>query len=427
MSQIRRIGSFAKVRRGASPRPISDSKYFGGTVGWVRIVDVTKHNYKYLRITEQYLSEFGQSKSVTVRKGDLIMSICATVGKPIIVDMTACIHDGFVQLYDLDGVDTEYLFYQLQFNESKFERSGQPGTQVNLNTNIVENKQIWLPDNLDEQLKIAKIISIIDRAIAKTEALIEKYQQIKAGLMHDLFTRGIGTDGKLRSPCEEAPELYQESAIGWIPKEWEAIRVKDILEDSGSHLQTGPFGSQLHAREYTFEGVPFVMPQNINNGKIDENEIARIMETRAQSLHRHRLKIGDIIIARRGELSRAASISSIEQGWVCGSGCFVLRLRGNNLDSRFFSYMYRNEIVQRQVVGLAVGSTMPSLNNEIMGKLVFPYMSKTEQSAMADKVDLVEVKITMLNSELVKLLKQKSGLMHDLLTGKVSVNVDSAP
>ena len=118
--------------------------------------------------------------------------------------------------------------------------------------------------------------------------------------MHDLFTRGIGVDGKLRPPRDQAPELYKESAIGWIPREWEASRLKDILKDSGGYLQTGPFGSQLHAHEYTFEGVPFVMPQNINNGKIDEVGTARIMETRARSLHRHRLKIGDIIIARRG-------------------------------------------------------------------------------------------------------------------------------
>ena len=69
--------------------------------------------------------------------------------------------------------------------------------------------------------KIARILQTIDQAIEKTEALIEKYQQIKAGLMHDLFTRGIGADGKLRPPREQAPELYQQTPIGWIPKEWD--------------------------------------------------------------------------------------------------------------------------------------------------------------------------------------------------------------
>jgi type I restriction enzyme S subunit len=302
-------------------------------------------------------------------------------------------------------------------------------TKLNEATGVPSISRDWLsrikfyqPQNT-VQRKIAHILQTIDQAIEKTEALIEKYQHIKAGLMHDLFTRGIGADGKLRPSREQAPELYQQTLIGWLPKAWEPLKLKDILKNSGSYLQTGPFGSQLHSHEYTHEGVPVVMPQDINDGIIDEVHIARIPERRAQSLLKHRLKIGDIIIARRGELSRAAAITDIEQGWVCGTGCFLLRLGGSNLDARFFSLIYRHPMVQRQVEGLAVGSTMPSLNNEIMGKLIFPYMSAAEQTAIADKVNLSEARITTLQSELVKLGNQKSGLMHDLLTGKVSVQI----
>src|SRR5205809_8019807 len=81
-----RIGEIANVRRGASPRPIGDSSYFAEKGrGWIRIVDVTS-TYKYLRTTAQYLSKKGEEKSVKVDPGDLIMSICATIGKPVIVD-----------------------------------------------------------------------------------------------------------------------------------------------------------------------------------------------------------------------------------------------------------------------------------------------------------------------------------------------------
>src|SRR5208337_5618771 len=99
MNDFKRICDFAKVRRGASPRPIDDPKWFGGETGCVRIVDVTRSG-RYLRSTEQYLSPIGVSRSVRVDKGDLIMSICATIGRPVIIDMPACIHDGFVQFYD---------------------------------------------------------------------------------------------------------------------------------------------------------------------------------------------------------------------------------------------------------------------------------------------------------------------------------------
>ena len=242
--------------------------------------------------------------------------------------------------------------------------------------------------------------------------------------MHDLFTRGITANGKLRPSKEQAPELYQETSIGWIPKDWKARKLKEILSDSGGYLQTGPFGSQLHAHEYTLDGVPVVMPQDINDGKIGTEDIARIPESRAATLQKHRMKLGDVIIARRGDLSRAATINDNQKNIVCGTGCFLLRLGNSNLDARFFSKIYRYDLIQRQVVGLAVGTTMPSLNNEIMGKLIFPDMSVEEQNRISDRLEIVEAKITGLSSQLSKLLKQKSGLMHDLLTGKVPVKID---
>lgn len=319
------------------------------------------------------------------------------------------------------SIDTRWLYYcLLNYDLSKLnEATGVPSISRDWLSKIC-----FFNPGQPRQSKIADILQTIDRAIEKTEALIDKYQQIKAGLMHDLLTRGIGPDGQLRPPREQAPELYQETPIGWIPKEWGARQLKDILAQSGGHLQTGPFGSQLHSYEYTDDGVPVVMPQDINNGDIDEIQVARITEARAKCLLKHRLREGDIIIARRGDLSRAAAVSEYEQDWVCGTGCFLLRLGDSELDARFFSMVYRDPMIQRQVAGLAIGSTMASLNNEIMGKLFFPYMSPSEQTDIADRVDLVEQRSVALRSELDKLRKQKSGLMHDLLTGKVPVQVE---
>ena len=119
--EVTSISEISRIRRGASPRPINDSSFFSETGrGWIRISDVTS-TYKYLKKTSQYLSEKGVSKSVKVNPGDLIMSICATIGKPVIIDIEACIHDGFVLFSDLSKkVDTEYLFYFLQRTENKF-------------------------------------------------------------------------------------------------------------------------------------------------------------------------------------------------------------------------------------------------------------------------------------------------------------------
>ncbi|MDY0374494.1 MAG: restriction endonuclease subunit S [Desulfobacterium sp.] len=313
-----------------------------------------------------------------------------------------------------------YLLHSFEWIQNRRTGTGVPHVPKDL----VRILKLRYPKEKKYQKKISVILEKIDQSIKKTEALIHKYQQIKAGLMHDLFTRGVTADGKLRPPREQAPDLYKKTPIGWIPKGWEAKRLGNILEDSGSYLQTGPFGSQLHAHEYTYEGVPVVMPQNINDGKIDSTDIARIPEKRAQILYKHRLKIGDIIISRRGELNRAAAVTEIEKTWVCGTGCFLLRSGGSKLDSTFFSYIYSHDIVQRQIAGLAVGSTMPSLNNTVMNVLYFPCVEKNEQKRISERLKIVEQHIEALFEQKFKLLKQKSGLMEDLLTGKVQVKTN---
>jgi len=188
--EVVKLGEVSKIKRGASPRPIDNPIYFTEEKkgrGWIRIEDIAKSN-KYLNATRQYLSKLGESKSVKVEVGDLIMSICATIGKPIIINMPACIHDGFVVLKNLSGkVDKHFLYYLIVSKEQEIEKLGQTGTQGNLNSTIVSNFLIPLSP-LPEQQKIASILSNIDQTIEKEEQYKEKLERIKQGLMEDLLT-----------------------------------------------------------------------------------------------------------------------------------------------------------------------------------------------------------------------------------------------
>ncbi len=192
--EVVRLGDIAKVKRGASPRPIDDPIYFSEKGrGWVRILDVTSSN-KYLERTTQYLSLLGETKSVKVEPNELIMSICATVGKPIIVKIPACIHDGFVSFKNLSTqVDVEYLFYYLTFKEKHIQEMGQIGTQGNLNSNLVSSFMFLKPP-LPEQKRIASILSQIDKVIEKEQKFRKKLERIKQGLMEDLLTGKVGVN-----------------------------------------------------------------------------------------------------------------------------------------------------------------------------------------------------------------------------------------
>lgn len=180
------IGDVANIKRGASPRPINDKKWFDDSskIGWVRISDVSKST-KYLLQTEQYLSALGIQKSRLVPKGNLIMSICATIGKPIYTGFDVCIHDGFVVFSELQAIH-EYAYYYLEYIEKNWYQYGQPGTQVNLNSDIVSNEDFPFPC-LEEQTKIANFLSAIDQKIDDASEQLEQAKLWKKGLLQQMF------------------------------------------------------------------------------------------------------------------------------------------------------------------------------------------------------------------------------------------------
>ena len=186
--EVKRLGEIAKIYRGASPRPIEDPKWFNAysNIGWVRISDVTK-SAKYLFNTTQNLSEQGVKQSRFVKQENLIMSICATVGKPVITKIDVCIHDGFV-IFENPKLDLEYLYYYLSSIEKSWSKNGQTGSQMNLNTKIIEIEMISFPRNHKEQQAIATVLSDRDAEIVALEQRRDKTRALKQGMMQELLT-----------------------------------------------------------------------------------------------------------------------------------------------------------------------------------------------------------------------------------------------
>ncbi len=184
-----KLGELCEIRRGASPRPIKDPKWFSDKGrGWVRISDVTACTTSQLFETEQYLSDQGVEKSVPVEPGELIMSICATISVPRIVGIPVCIHDGFVVFRKTDGkIDREFLYYFVELATERLKVSGQPGTQKNLNTTIVGN--IVVPHvSLREQKRIAEVLRRADKEIVVHSDQIAKLRIEKKALIQQLLS-----------------------------------------------------------------------------------------------------------------------------------------------------------------------------------------------------------------------------------------------
>lgn len=181
------LGDLARIQRGASPRPIESPVWFDDTssVGWVRISDVTSAGM-YLTETQQRLSPLGIQHSRPVDRGNLIMSICATVGRPVITEIDVCIHDGFV-VFDKPQADKHFLYYVLKWIEPNWSKQGQTGSQMNLNTPLINGTKIMLP-LIDEQKAIASALSEMDADLTAQESRLAKTRDLKQGMMQELLT-----------------------------------------------------------------------------------------------------------------------------------------------------------------------------------------------------------------------------------------------
>lgn len=123
-----------------------------------------------------------------------------------------------------------------------------------------------------------------------------------------------------------------------ITASWKRTTLGEICDEVRGVIKTGPFGAQLHESDYVDEGVPVVMPKDIIEGKVRVSTIARIGNEDVERLSQHKLKSGDIVYGRRGDIGRQALISLREQGWLCGTGCLRISLGDKVVDPIFLHY-----------------------------------------------------------------------------------------
>jgi type I restriction enzyme S subunit len=147
---------------------------------------------------------------------------------------------------------------------------------------------------------------------------------------------------------------------------WTAATLGEICDQVGGIIQTGPFGSQLHQSDYSNDGIPVVMPKDIIEGRIVTDGIARVTSEHVERLSRHKLKPGDIIYGRRGDIGRQALIRHRQAGWLCGTGCLRLNLGDSIIDPIYLHYYLREPDVIEWITNQAIGATLPNLNTSIL-------------------------------------------------------------
>lgn len=207
----------------------------------------------------------------------------------------------------------------------------------------------------------------------------------------------------------KAYPAYKDSGIEWlreIPTHWEVKRIRDIADA----LQSGPFGSQLHADEYVFGGHPVINPANLRESGLVPDLGCTVDDATAARLGHHRLREGDILFARRGELGRCGLVKRQEEGWFCGTGCLRLRVRVAQAKPRFLIRFLSTSGVADWLNLQSVGATMQNLNTSIIGRIPVVVPRPAEQDAIADFLGRETARIDALvakKEQLIALLQER--------------------
>ena len=285
--------------------------------------------------------------------------------------------------------------------------------------NSSDVRRLLIPNySLVAQYKIASILSTIDTAIEQTEALIEKYQHIKAGLMHDLFTRGVLPTGQLRPPRDQAPELYQETAIGWIPREWRLCPLGEM-----ANIVSGVTLGAIAGPSDTIN-APYLRVANVQDGYLDLSEI-KTVRVSSQTLEHLRLQPGDVLMNEGGDfdkLGRGAVWRGQIENCVHQNHVFRVRCNASVLASDYLAYYSESAFGKKYFVMSSKQSTnLASINSTQLKAYPIALPPLGEQTKITLHVQRAKSRQEALTEEVKKLRAQKLGLMQDLLTGKVSV------
>ncbi|MGN8383641.1 restriction endonuclease subunit S [Helicobacter pylori] len=383
-----RLGDITEIKRGASPRPIENPKWFcaNSNVGWVRISDISK-NSRFLYKTAQKLSKKGIEKSRFIKQNSLIMSMCATIGKPIITKIDTCIHDGFV-VFENPKIDLNYLYYFLCYIEKEWLESGQQGSQVNLNVDLIKNKEVFCPKDLNEQIAIANVLSDVDHYLYSLDALILKKESVKKALSFEL--------------------LSQRKRLKGFNQNWQKVRLGDICE-----IGNGGAYETLIVENGDFKLI------SLNSIDIDgnlKNTMKRV------NFYDNSLKQDDIVMV----LSDVAHGDFLGLCAVIPNNDYVLNQRMGRLRKKndciniLFLRLYINAN-QKYFKMQGQGSSQLNLSKKAIEYFEILLPPLNEQAAIANILSDVDHEIISLKNKKRQFENIKKALNHDLMSAKIRV------
>ncbi|WP_075322027.1 restriction endonuclease subunit S [Acidithiobacillus albertensis] len=398
------LGEIAHIEMGQSP----DSRY---------VIDDPFVGHPFLQGNAEFGAVFPEPKYGCLRPAklckanDVLISVRAPVGAVNLADRDYCIGRGLAAIR-VRGIKPSLVGEVIARQSSALRRVSQGTTFEAVNKSDLLTLSLKLPPK-NEWAHVTGILDTLDTAIHETEAIIAKLKAVKQGLLHDLLTRGIDANGELRPPQAEAPHLYKPSPLGWIPKEWDVESIAKVCSDVVDCPHSTP-----HFQE---QGVLVARTMHIKDGIFLESLASRVSELQYHDrITRLEPQGGDLIFTREAPVGEAFIVPS-EMRICLGQRVMLLRPKNGKLVADYLLAQIYSGAVKDRIGSLTSGTTNPHLNVSEVKDFKIPVPLFDEQQLIADRMQSLETRLRYETDEQQKFVVLKSGLMDDLLTGRVRV------
>ncbi len=363
------------------------------------------------------------SKEYVVKKGDLLVGMDGdfhTVlwkGREVLLNQRVC----KIKSKDEHDIITIFLYYRLINEIKKINDTVSATTVKHLSIKDILNLCLQLPTN-EEQRLIADVLCTIDALIEQTEELMAKYQRIKTGLMQDLLTKGIDSKGNVRS---RATHTFKVKNGIEVPENWEVKTFIELLYENvigeiqdGNHGEKHPKGS-----DFVTDGIPFVMASDISKSEIDVENCKKITPEQFTSLRIGFAMPQDILLSHKASIGFVAVVpNSLNEIMLTPQVTYYRIKDKQKLSYKYLSWYMRGEGFQNELSNLAKQSTRDYIGILMQRNLTLAYpMNIEEQAEISKKIQSIDDYLNTESKKLSKLNSLKTGLMQDLLSGKVKV------
>jgi len=413
----KRLGEICRPMGGGTPSR-SQPQFWRGEIPWASVKDFTDHSV-VLNDTQEHITREGLESSAARLVAENTPVVCTrmAVGRCALTTRATAINQDLKALKLNGEFDPRYFIRLLRHHAPDLDRLSIGSTVRGISTSDLVALNLCFPEK-PEQERIAAVLNTIDGAIARTETAIAKLRMVRAGLRHDLLTRGIDENGELRDPIAE-PDQFRTLRLGTFPRDWHCTKFNEVLESIEAGKSPDYPDHSAPPGEWGVLKVSAIWPEGFR-----PHENKRVTKT-ADQVSAYQVRNGDLLISRSNTyelVGLVCLVANSPKKLMLSDKTLRLTLTSRGLNE-FFCLLLQTRIARTQIEINATGTSgsMKNISQHVIRKLWLAYPEVDEQKRILEKLRPISDELTALSDELSKLKSLKAGLTNDLLSGRVRV------